>query len=105
MSKTINLNVMDEKLTILGIKIEDRMKEAGEVQKLLSRYGCSIKTRLGLHEVAGDYCSTSGLIILELAGPAEDRSEKTPRRATENSRSACPQNGILISAVKHFALG
>ncbi|HRC94276.1 MAG TPA: hypothetical protein PLX42_06560 [Tenuifilaceae bacterium] len=73
MSKTINLKVMDEKLTILGIKIEDRMKEAGEVQKLLSRYGCSIKTRLGLHEVAGDYCSTSGLIILELAGPAEDQ--------------------------------
>lgn len=39
------------------------------VQKLLTQYGCSIKTRLGLHEVSNDFCSASGLIILELTGP------------------------------------
>ncbi len=64
---------MENKFTILGIKINDRIKEAGEVQKVLTRYGCSIKTRLGLHEVSDDYCSTSGLIILELTGPQSDQ--------------------------------
>lgn len=64
---------MAEKLTILGIKIEDRLKGASEVQKVLSRFGCSIKTRLGLHEVSDEFCSTSGIIILELTGPNEEQ--------------------------------
>ena len=58
---------MEEK-RILGILITDRQKEAGEVQKLLTKYGCSIKTRLGLHEVTEDHCSREGLILLELTG-------------------------------------
>ncbi|MCF8219439.1 MAG: hypothetical protein K9I29_09460 [Bacteroidales bacterium] len=62
-----------EKTTILGLYITDRVKEALEVQNILTRYGCSIKTRLGLHEVVNDYCSRSGLILLELTGPQEDR--------------------------------
>ncbi|MGM0613774.1 MAG: hypothetical protein ACQESM_09725 [Bacteroidota bacterium] len=62
-----------EKTTILGLYITDRVKEALEVQNILTRYGCSIKTRLGLHEVVNDYCSRSGLILLELTGPEEDR--------------------------------
>jgi len=64
------LNVMsrDEHTRILGIRITDRQKEAGEVQKTLTRHGCSIRTRLGLHEVSDDYCSTRGLILLELFG-------------------------------------
>ena len=66
---------MAENLIVLGIKIEDRIKEAGEVQKVLTKFGCSIKTRLGLHEVSSDYCSTSGLIILELTGPKDDQVE------------------------------
>ena len=62
-----------EKTTILGLYITDRVKEALEVQNILTRYGCSIKTRLGLHEVVNDYCSRSGLILLELTGPQEGR--------------------------------
>lgn len=64
---------MENNHTILGIKITDRIKEAGEVQRVLTQYGCSIKTRLGLHEVSSDYCSSSGLIILELTGPIDDQ--------------------------------
>ncbi|MGE0079104.1 MAG: hypothetical protein AB7S48_14700 [Bacteroidales bacterium] len=64
---------MTENLTVLGIKIDDRVKEAGEVQKVLTQFGCSIKTRIGLHEVSNDFCSTSGLIILELFGPKEEQ--------------------------------
>jgi len=63
---------MDIETIILGIQITDRQKEAGKVQAVLTKYGCSIKTRLGLHEVNNDLCSTSGLILLELTG---DKSE------------------------------
>lgn len=66
---------MAEHVTVLGIRIEDRVKEAGEVQKVLTKFGCSIKTRLGLHEVSDDFCSSSGLILLELTGPKGDQEK------------------------------
>jgi len=66
---------MAEHVTVLGIRIEDRVKEAGEVQKVLTKFGCSIKTRLGLHEVSNDFCSSSGLILLELTGPKDDQEK------------------------------
>ncbi|MDX9973385.1 MAG: hypothetical protein RBU21_10405 [FCB group bacterium] len=53
---------------ILGIHITDRVKKAVEVQKLLTEYGCNIKTRLGLHEVADTYCAPHGLLLLEMFG-------------------------------------
>ena len=57
---------------ILGIRISDRLGEAGRVQSILTKYGCTIRTRLGLHDVDAEYVSPAGLIILELAGdPAE----------------------------------
>ncbi len=60
---------MAESVCILGIRINDRIKEAGNVQRVLTQFGCSIKTRLGIHEVSESHCSVSGLIILELTGP------------------------------------
>jgi hypothetical protein len=56
------------KLTVLGIMISNRVKNAPQVQKVLTEFGCNIKTRLGLHEVNETTCSTSGLILLELCG-------------------------------------
>jgi hypothetical protein len=61
---------MEEK-RILGILITDRQKEAGYVQNILTRYGSSIKTRLGLHEVGDTSLSKEGLILLELTGNLE----------------------------------
>ncbi len=61
-----------KKFVILGLHVTDRVKEAIDVQNVLTKFGCSIKTRLGLHEVHEDYCSTNGLIILELTGNAEE---------------------------------
>ncbi|OPY84393.1 MAG: hypothetical protein A4E72_02272 [Syntrophus sp. PtaU1.Bin208] len=54
--------------TVLGILVTNRVENAQQVQKVLTEYGCSIKTRLGLHEVDENMCSTSGLLILELFG-------------------------------------
>jgi hypothetical protein len=59
---------MKNEIWVLGIYISDRMKESRNVQSILTKFGCSIKTRLGLHEVMDDHCATSGIIILELTG-------------------------------------
>ncbi len=53
---------------ILGVHITDRIGHVSEVQTVLSKYGCNVKTRLGLHEVDEGFCSKNGLIILELFG-------------------------------------
>lgn len=55
-------------IVILGIYIQERSKNALAVQSLLTQYGCSIKTRIGLHEVVDNHCSNAGLILLELTG-------------------------------------
>ena len=57
---------------ILGVQVKERMKGATDVQNVLTKFGCSIRTRLGLHEVTDEYCSGAGLILLELTG---DESE------------------------------
>lgn len=64
---------MQEDHVILGIHITNRLRHAGEVQKVLTEYGCNIKTRLGLHEVADNYCAGEGVVLLELIGGAEIR--------------------------------
>jgi hypothetical protein len=62
-------------IKVLGIKIFDRIKEAGLTQGILSRHASVITTRLGFHEVTDDVCSREAYIILHLSGePAE--SEK-----------------------------
>ena len=55
-----------DKHIILGVHITDRIKHVAAVQALLTDYGCSIKTRIGLHEASTKECSPNGLIILEL---------------------------------------
>ena len=57
-----------KEIKILGLHLTDRVKEAIKVQDVLTKFGCSIKTRLGLHDVNDDVCSTNGIIILELCG-------------------------------------
>jgi hypothetical protein len=60
------------KKIILGIQITNRTTKAMEVQKIFSKYGCNIKTRLGLHEVNENVCSPSGLVLLEMFGQEEE---------------------------------
>ena len=62
-------------IKILGIKILDRIKEAGLTQGILSRHASIISTRLGFHEVTDDVCSREAYIILHLTGDPAD-SEK-----------------------------
>ena len=53
---------------IFGVHITNRVKHVPEVQKVLTEFGCSIKTRLGLHEASSTACSPNGLILLEMVG-------------------------------------
>jgi hypothetical protein len=54
--------------TVIGIHVPNRFKHAIDVQKILTEYGCNIKTRLGLHDVDEEYCATNGLLLLEMYG-------------------------------------
>jgi hypothetical protein len=51
---------------ILGVHITDRVHRVEAVQHLLTEYGCSIRTRLGLHEADKGFCSPNGLLLLEM---------------------------------------
>jgi hypothetical protein len=61
-----------KEIWILGIHITNRVTEVSDLQWVLTKFGCTIKTRLGLHEVKDDFCARSGLIILELTGNREE---------------------------------
>ncbi|EOR20862.1 MULTISPECIES: hypothetical protein [Clostridium] len=58
--------------TIMAIKIEPRVEIAPTVQAILTKYGCIIQTRLGLHEASKTSCSNSGLVILNLIHDEKD---------------------------------
>lgn len=64
---------MKEDHVILGIHITNRLRNASEVQKVCTEFGCNIKTRLGLHEVADNYCAGEGVVLLEIIGGHEIR--------------------------------
>lgn len=63
---------MSDQHIILGIHITDRLRNAVEVQKVFTEYGCNIKTRVGLHDVDENVCAPSGVVLIEFFGtPAE----------------------------------
>ncbi len=57
---------------LLIVKIGGRSHQATQVQESLTKHGCSIRTRLGLHETSPNYCAEDGLVILELANNPDD---------------------------------
>jgi hypothetical protein len=57
---------------ILGIHITNRLKNAVDVQKVFTEYGCNIKTRVGLHDVDANVCSPSGVVLIEFFGSNDE---------------------------------
>lgn len=68
-----------KKHIILGVHINGRVRHAGAVQQALTDFGCSIRTRLGLHEADQGVCSPNGLILLEMVDDAAKAAELTAR--------------------------
>ncbi|MBP2628870.1 MAG: hypothetical protein H6Q68_3581 [Firmicutes bacterium] len=59
---------MDNCSIIMVILQEKRVETAAGVQDVLTKYGCYIRVRLGLHDAVVNECSNSGMIILQLCG-------------------------------------
>ncbi len=65
---------MSDQHIILGIHISDRLKNAVDVQKVFTEYGCNIKTRIGLHDTSENVCSPSGVVLIEFFGTEDEAS-------------------------------
>lgn len=52
---------------IIGVKLTDRAESSVEFQEILSKYGCSIRTRIGLHHPENNSCTNCGVVLLDLA--------------------------------------
>lgn len=57
---------------VIGVRMDNRVANASSFQQALTKNGCKIKARLGLHEVSEDSCATDGLIILQPFGEKEE---------------------------------
>lgn len=58
---------------IVGVRLENRNQSAVDVQKVLTEYGCCIRTRLGLHDQEPNgVCSPSGILLLQLCCGEEE---------------------------------
>jgi len=55
----------------MAVTLSKRIAEAVKVQETLTRHGCIIRMRLGLHET-GDVCADDGLVLLHLCGTAKE---------------------------------
>ena len=64
-----------DKHILVGVHITERATHAGRVQEIFTQYGCSIRTRLGLHEADRGTCSPNGLIVLEMTDDEVTASE------------------------------
>jgi len=53
---------------IIAVHVTNRVKQASRVQDVLTKYGASIKTRIGLHEASATKASSNGLILVEFVG-------------------------------------
>ena len=61
-----------KEVRILGVMINDPAKGADKIQSILTKYGCVIRTRLGMHDMDKEYASETGLMLLELAGEMQE---------------------------------
>jgi hypothetical protein len=64
-----------------------------DVQKILTDYGCNIRTILGLHEVSKKVCSQLELLILDTCGDEAEVLEME-KKAKEGER-ACREKIIF----------
>jgi hypothetical protein len=83
---------MEMSKIIMGIQLQQRQETAMNVQDLLTKYGCYINTRLGVHQAATDSCSEKGLIVLEFIDDADKDAEGLEKELTAI-------NGVLVKTM------
>ncbi len=57
--------------TIMAVSISKRIAEAVKIQQALTKHGCIISLRVGLHET-GNVCADDGLVLLHLCGTKKE---------------------------------
>nr|WP_239559147.1 hypothetical protein [Sporohalobacter salinus] len=67
----------------MAVLIDKRRNVAPKVQQILTKYGCIIETRLGMHEGVGQECSEEGIIILRLSNKQKANELKEKLEAIE----------------------
>lgn len=50
---------------IIGIKLTDKLHNAVEFQKILTKFNCIIKMRIGINN-SSIFCSSNGIILLQI---------------------------------------
>ncbi|MDR1508159.1 MAG: hypothetical protein LBS53_00800 [Synergistaceae bacterium] len=64
---------MKREKVLIAVRISDRGNNAMKVQQALTKHGCNINVRLGLHDNEDDgVCSPCGTLILQLSCSSED---------------------------------
>ena len=51
---------------IMGIQLNNRTEDAVKFQDILTKCGCDIRTRIGLHNIGEYKCINQGIILLEV---------------------------------------
>ena len=59
---------MDNCCYIIGVRVNHRVANAVGLQEVLTKYGCNIKLRVGLHETSEKFCADDGVIMLQACG-------------------------------------
>jgi len=63
------------KKSVMIVYLDSRQETAEKVQKVLTAWGCLIKTRLGIHEGVLEDCTPTGVLFLDLVGDPEKHKE------------------------------
>ena len=56
---------------VIGVRMDNRISNALSFQEALTKNGCMIRARLGLHEASDTVCANDGLIVLQPCGEEE----------------------------------
>ena len=75
---------MNNCAVVLAILQKNRVETAVKVQDVLTKYGCYIRVRLGLHDAGLETCTNSGIMILQLCG------DEIPLQAMQDELLAIP---------------
>ena len=57
---------------VIGLRVDHRRANAAGLQETLTRYGCNIRLRVGLHEAGEGRCSDDGVILLQVCGEQDE---------------------------------
>ncbi len=67
-------------VTIIGVSLENRLETSVEFQKIISKFGCQINTRIGLHPLKENVCLNQGIVLLEVSGDAAPLIEELSKK-------------------------